>query len=162
MDSSTKYLLTLYQHQISYRYTGKTRKYMHEIKEIYWTPSTKAVSSKVCNQLKIIIFLSYFDNGLPRSLSTSRMVRGKFLLALCCTTLRTAALVLLGAGTAFGIGLEPGTVRSDVPEFMALDWHSVFTLAAAVEGATSSLSKLNSLCDNRSNALYVVSSLRRI
>lgn len=75
------------------------------------------------------------------------------MLALCFTTLSTAAVVLLDAGVDFGIGLEPGTVRRDVPELVAFDWHSVLTLAAAVEGATSSLSKLNSLCDSRSSAL---------
>lgn len=74
-------------------------------------PSTKAVSSKVCNQLKIIMLRSYLDRGLPRSLSTSLMVRGKFLPALDLAALNIAAFVLLDVvGLLLGVGLEPGTV----------------------------------------------------
>lgn len=71
-------------------------------------PSTYAVSSKVCNQLKIIMFLSYLDKGFPLSLSTSLMVNGRFLPALCLATLSIAAFVLFEVvGLLLGVGLEP-------------------------------------------------------
>lgn len=77
----------------------------------YWTPSTKAVSSRVCNQLNIIMFLSYLERGFPLSLSTSLIVKGKFLPALDLAALNMAALVLLEVvGLLLGVGLEPGTV----------------------------------------------------
>lgn len=102
---------------------------------------------------------SYFDNGFPRSLSTSRNVNGKFLLALCLTTLNTAAFVLFVGGT-LAIGLVPGTASLTGP--CCVFEQSVDTLAAAVDGATSILSKLNSLWERRSSALYVVNNRRRI
>lgn len=131
-----------------------TRPFLH-----HCIPSTIAVSSKVCNQLKIIIFRSYFESGLPLSLSTSRSVRGKLLVALCLATLRTAAFVLFIVVVLLVVEWQvPGTVSLAVPVVV----HSVLTLAAAVDGATSILSRLNSLCDSLSRALYVVSSLRRM
>ena len=44
--------------------------------------SMVAFSSRVCNQSKIITFLSYFDNGFPLSRSISRGERE--LLSLLC------------------------------------------------------------------------------
>lgn len=123
-------------------------------------PSTNGVSSNVCNQLNIIIFRSYFDNGFPRSRSTSRIVSGKFLLALCFTTRNTAALVAFEVVGGFGVGLDPGTVRCDAttPAYPAADDAALsdvaaVTLAAAVDGATSRRSRLNSLWERRSRAL---------
>lgn len=107
-------------------------------------PSTKAVSSKVCNQLNIIMFLSYFDKGLPLSLSTSLIVRGKFFPAFCLATLNIAAFVLAEVvGLLLGVGLDPGTASLQDGETV---WEtSLLMLAVAVEGVTSSLSRLNSL-----------------
>lgn len=83
------------------------------------------------------------------------------MLALCFTTLKTAAFVLF-VGGALATGLVPGTASLAGP--CCVFEHSVVTetLAAAVDGATSILSKLNSLCDSLSSALYVVNNLRRI
>jgi hypothetical protein len=101
------------------------------------------------------MFLSYLDRGFPRSRSTSRIVKGRFLLALCLAARKTAALVLFGGGGfALADGLDPGTVRRTGPELGLAFWaHSVFTLAVAADGVTSSLSKLNSLWESRSRAL---------
>lgn len=68
------------------------------------------MSSKVCNQLNIIIFLSYLDRGFPLSRSTSLIVNGKFFPARCLATLNMAAFVLAEVvGLLLGVGLEPGT-----------------------------------------------------
>lgn len=112
-----------------------------------------AVSSRVCSQLKIIMFLSYLDRGLPRSRSTSRNVSGKLFVTRCLATRKTAAFVLLMI--LFAGGCVPGTLNLVVPVVVQL----VLTLAAAVDAGTSILSKLNSLCDNLSRALYVVNNL---
>ena len=133
----------------------------------HWRPS-KDESSKVWSQLKIIIFRSYLDRGFPLSLSTSLIVNGRFLLALCFTTRSTAALVADVGTEALVLGVEPGTVRWVVPEAMAAgvvppaELAVLFTVAAAVAAVTSSRSRLNSLWDNRSNALYVVRSRLRM
>lgn len=97
--------------------------------------STIAVSSRVCSQLKIIIFLSYFDNWFPRSLSTSLMVKAWFR-SFCPNSADPVAPVV------------PGT-SNVVPE----------ALCAALATA-SNWSKLNSLCESRSKARYVVNNLQ--
>lgn len=62
---------------------------------------------------------------------------------------------MVGLGAGAGV---PGTVKcvADGPSVA----QSEGTLAAAVDGVTSNLSKLNSLWDKRSIALYVVNSRR--
>lgn len=104
------------------------------------------------------MFLSYFESGFPRSRSTSLSVNGKLFVALCLATLKTAAFVLFIVGVLVVVWQVPGTVSLAVPVVV----HSVLMLAAAVDGATSILSRLNSLCDSLSKALYVVSSLLRM
>lgn len=137
----------------------------------------------MCSQLKIIIFRSYFDSGLPRSRSTSRMVSGRFLFARCLTARSTAALVLLfiaAAATAaavvvvvlgfacFGtaVVVVPGTVKCVAAPaaelLLAVQSEGTTTAAATADGVSSNLSKLNSLCDKRSMARYVVNNLRRM
>lgn len=127
---------------------------------IIWHPSN-AESSSVCSQLKIIMFLSYLERGFPLSLSTSLMVRGRFLPARCFTTRSTAALVASDGHMAGVLGAAgaPGTVRWIWPDPSA---DSEGTLAASVDGVISRRSRLNSLWDSRSMARYVVRSLRRM
>lgn len=133
----------------------------------HWRPS-KDESSNVCSQLNIIMFLSYLDRGFPLSLSTSLIVSDRFLLALCFTTRSSAALVAEDGTEVPVLGLEPGTVRWVVPELRAVvvgpaaEFAVLLTAAAAVAAVTSSRSRLNSLWDKRSNALYVVRSRLRM
>jgi len=101
----------------------------------YSTLSTTALSSKVWSQLKIIMFLSYLDSWFPRSLSTSRTVNAWF---------RSFRPIKEAPGTPAAV---PGTSK-------VVPWE----LCAAV-AAASSWSRLNSLCERRSKARYVVSSL---
>lgn len=112
---------------------------------------------------------SYLDKGFPLSLSTSLIVSGRFLLALCFTTRSTAALVAEVGTEMLVLGVEPGTVRWVAPEPIGavvvtppVELLALLTVAAAVAAVTSSRSRLNSLCDNRSKALYVVRRRLRI
>jgi hypothetical protein len=104
---------------------------------------------------------SYLDRGLPLSLSTSLIVNGRFLLALCFTTRSTAALVAEVGTEVLVLGVEPGTMRCVGPEPMLAvvvtpPAELLVLLTATAAAVTSSRSKLNSLCDSRSKALYVV------
>jgi hypothetical protein len=130
---------------------------------------SKDESSSVCSQLKIIMLRSYLDKGFPLSLSTSLIVNGRFLFALCFTTRSTAALVAEDGTDVLVLGVEPGTVRWVAPEPTAAvvvippaGLLVLLIVAAAVAAVTSSWSRLNSLCDNRSKALYVVRRRRRM
>lgn len=114
-----------------------TEAYQH--KHIYLTPSANATSSNVCNQLNIIMLRSYFESGLPRSLSTSWIVSGRFLLEVCCFVLFVSSDFEVEMHGCFGIGLVPGTVSLDT------------SLSADID--TSSRSRLNSLWDSLSMAL---------
>lgn len=87
---------------------------------------------------------------MPRSRSTSRIVSGKFLLMDCFTTLSTDEFGLF-IGEDFGTGVAPGTVnREDDPLLLVQSTEDATTDA---DNDTSSLSKLNSLCESLSNAL---------
>ncbi|VEN61542.1 unnamed protein product [Callosobruchus maculatus] len=60
---------------------------------------------------------SYLDNGFPLSLSTSRIVSGKFFPPLCLAERTTAwfgELLLVAVGLLLGVGLEPATMADNI------------------------------------------------
>ena len=112
----------------------------------YWAASS-TLSSSVCSQLNIIMLRSYLDSSLPRSRSTSFTVSAWSRLDLR-PGIRAAVTVsaALGSATAGEVGTAKVT-----PPLLGFIW--------AADAAASSRSRLNSLCESRSSARYVVNSL---
>uniref|UniRef100_A0A182NX45 Uncharacterized protein n=1 Tax=Anopheles dirus TaxID=7168 RepID=A0A182NX45_9DIPT len=114
---------------------------------------SSAVSSMVCSQLKISMWRSYFDSGLPRSFSMSWKLVDFFsgsAVVPCSGNVPTSPI---GAGELVDF---PPTGDADAFD-MLVDGtiSSVGPGLVAANAAASRRSRLNSLCDSRSSARSV-------